>query len=48
MMNEKRHRYSTPYAPAITTQALVADDRLEPAFDWLCQRRKDWPPHADF
>ncbi len=21
--------------------------RLDAAFDWLCKRRKDWPPHAD-
>ncbi|MCZ6874872.1 MAG: hypothetical protein O7G88_15305 [bacterium] len=32
---------------AITIQVLVADDLLDPVFDWLCQRRKDWPSNAD-
>ncbi len=25
----------------------MTDDPLDLAFAWLCERRKDWPAHAD-
>jgi hypothetical protein len=31
----------------LTIEALLTDTNLDGAFDWLCQRRKDWPPDAD-
>ena len=52
-MKTKREILAPPQHPettaqaAITTQALAAEDLLEQAFHWLCQRRKDWPPNAD-
>ena len=32
---------------SLTSCVLAADDLLEQVFVWLCQRRKDYPPHAD-
>ena len=46
-MNTNREIPAPPRHPEITTQVLVADDLLDQAFDWLCHRRKDWPPEAD-
>ena len=34
-------------SPDITAEALADDARLDAAFAWLCQRRKDWPATAD-
>jgi hypothetical protein len=31
----------------LTIEALLTDENLDGAFDWICQRRKDWPPDAD-
>ena len=31
----------------LTIEALLTDENLDSAFDWMCQRRKDWPPDAD-
>ncbi len=38
---------STMRPTDITIEALVDDTLLDRAFEWLVQRRKDWPPHAD-
>lgn len=52
-MNENRQTSTSPLHTEITSQeaitsyALAADDLLDQAFDWLCKRRKDWPPNAD-
>ena len=46
-MPPKRRTPSRPTLAALTMSALADDALLEQAFDWLCQRRKHYPPHAD-
>ena len=41
-----RRLLNTQHA-GITIETLVTDDPLDLAFAWLCERRKDWPAHAD-
>jgi len=38
---------STALTGGISVDALISDDLLDLAFNWLCQRRKDWPSSAD-
>ncbi len=41
-----RHDATMP-PTGMTIDALVDETLLDRAFEWLVQRRKDWPPHAD-
>jgi RNA-directed DNA polymerase len=38
---------TTMLMTGLTVEALLTDENLDSAFDWLCQRRKNWPPDAD-
>ena len=38
---------STALTDGISVDALISHDLLDRAFDWLYQRRKDWPSGAD-